>query len=141
MGIEVNYLAVVSAAVAAMVVGFVYYSPFVLGKPWMKLMGLTSESVKAAQREMARIYGISFVLALVTGYVLYHIMSLSMAFFNYNPVSTGLTSGFWVWIGFVMPVQLTEVLFSKKPVKLFGINTGYQLVSLLAMGVVIGLLR
>lgn len=136
-----NYVAVLLAAVGAMVVGFVYYSPYVLGKPWMKLMGLTSESMKAAQKEMMKTYGVSFVLALVTAYVLYHIMALSLAFFNYSPVMTGFTSGFWVWLGFVMPVQATEVLFSKKPVKLFGINTGYQLVSLLVMGVVIGLVR
>lgn len=139
--IEVNYMAVLLAVVASMVVGFVYYSPFVLGKPWMKLMGMGKDDMKPKGPEMAKLYGTSAVLALVTAYVLYHVMTMSMAFFNYSPLSTGLTSAFWMWLGFIMPVQATEVLFSKKPVKLFVINTGYQLVSLLVMGVVIGLVR
>lgn len=53
----------------------------------------------------------------------------------------GITSAFWMWLGFIMPVQATDVLFSKKPFKLFAINTCYQLASLLGMGIVIGLLR
>ena len=139
MNISVNFLAVLIAAVAAMAVGFLWYSQALFGKPWMKLMGYTAESMKGAQKEMGKTYGISFVLALVTAYVLSHVMGLSMNFFHYTGVSTGLTSAFWMWLGFVMPVQLTEVLFGRKVLNLFAINTGYQLASLLVMGIVLGL--
>ena len=123
-----------------MVVGFVYYSPMVLGKPWMKLMGMSEGDMKQKGPEMAKLYGTSFVLAIVTSYVLFHIMVLSSNFFQYSPVVTGLATAFWAWLGFVMPVQATDVLFGKGKFNLFAINTGYQLVSLLVMGVVIGLL-
>lgn len=138
MGVEVNYVAVLLAAVAAMVVGFVWYGPMLFAKEWMKLMGHTAETMK--KDDMAKTYGISFVLALVTAYVLAHVMFLSENFFQYPSLQTGLTSAFWMWLGFVMPVQATDVLFGGKKWKLFAINTGYQLVSLLAMGVVLGLL-
>lgn len=39
-----------------------------------------------------------------------------------------------------MPVQLTEQIFGDKKWKLFGINTGYQLVAVAAMAVVIALI-
>lgn len=137
--IEVNYLELILAVVVSMAIGFAYYMNPIIAKPWMKLMGYSKEDVKPTGNEMAKMYGISAVLALVTAFVLSHVMTMSISYFNYSQVMTGIISAFWMWLGFIMPVQATEVLFGKKPVKLFAINTGYQLTSLLAMGVIIGL--
>lgn len=140
MDVEVNYLAVLLAGVVSMVLGFLWYSPILLGKPWMKERGMSAESLKKSQKEMGKWYGLSFVVSLITAYVLSHVMTLSINFFQYEALSAGLTTAFWMWLGFVMPVQLTAMIFSdKKNWKLFGIDTGYQLVSLLGMGVVLGL--
>jgi hypothetical protein len=140
MNIEVNYLAVLLAGVVTMVVGFLWYGPMLFAKPWMKLMGHTKESIEKEKTNMGKTYGTSFVLALVTAYVLSHVMTLSQNFYNTSAVATGLTSAFWMWLGFIMPVQATDVLFGSKKFRLFLINTGYQLASVLAMGVVLGLL-
>jgi hypothetical protein len=140
MNVPINYLGVLLAAVASMVVGFVYYSSAVAGKPWMKAMGYTAEGLKKAQKEMGKLYGVSFVVALITAYVLNHVMVLSMNFFHYPALMTGLTTAFWMWFGFIMPVQLTGEIFGGKKWNLFYINTIYQLVALLVMGVVLGLL-
>lgn len=139
MNIQVNYVALLLAAVAAMAVGFLWYGPMLFGKQWMKLMGITKESMAAAKKEMGKTYTISFVMTLVMGYVLAHVMALSENFFHYDRLSTGLITAFWMWLGFVMPVQATDVLFGGKKWKLFAINTGYQLASLVAMGVVLSL--
>ena len=139
MNIEVNYLAIIVAGIASMAVGFLWYGPILFGKPWMKMMGYTEESMKKAQKEMGKTYTISFVLSLVTAYVLSHVMVLSQNFFHYSMLSTGLMTAFWMWLGFVMPVQATDTLFGGKRKKLVAINAGYQLASLLVMGVVIGL--
>lgn len=140
MGLEVNYLAVLSAAVVSMAIGFIYYSKAVLGGPWMKEKGLTEESLKEAQKEMSMLYTPSFVLALITAFVLTHVIAYSENFYGFWRLQTGLTSALWMWVGFIMPVQATEQIFGEKKWKLFAINTGYQLVSLLAMGVVLTLL-
>lgn len=136
--IDINYLGVLLAAVASMVVGFVWYSPILFAKQWTKLSGHTEASLKAAQKEMGIYYGLSFVLALITAFVLSHVMAMSMSYFGYPAIQTGLTSAFWMWLGFVMPVQATGEIFGNKRWKLFGINTGYQLVALLVMGLVLG---
>ena len=139
--VEVNYIAVLIAAVVSMALGFLWYSPMVLGKQWMRERGFTAEGMKKAQSEMGKWYALSFVITLITAYVLSHVMVLSQNFFGYPMLQTGLTTAFWMWLGFVMPVQLTGVIFSdRRNLTLFGIDTGYQLVSLLGMGVVIGLL-
>lgn len=138
--IEVNYLAVLMAAAVSMGVGFLWYSPLLFAKPWMKEMGYTERRIKAEQQKMGMMYGLSFVLALVTAYVLSHVMALSKNFYNYPMLQTALISAFWMWLGFVAPVQATDVIFGKKTWKLFWINTGYQLASLLVMGIVISFL-
>ena len=140
MNVDVNWLAVLLAAVASMAVGFAWYSKAVLGGPWTRLKGFTSESLKAAQKEMGKYYAVSFVVALITAYVLSHVIALSQNFYDYSPLMTGVTSAFWMWLGFIMPVQATATIFGDKKWKLFAIDTGYQLASVLAMGLVIGLL-
>lgn len=141
MNVEVNYLAVLIAGVASMAVGFLWYGPMLLGKPWMKLMGYTKESMEKTKKGMGKTYAMSTVFTLISAYVLWHVMTFSKSFYGYSPMMTGLSSAFWMWFGFMMPVQATEVLFGGKKWKLFGINTGYQLVSLLVMGVVMGMMK
>ena len=139
MGVSVNYIALFIGGIASMAVGFAWYSPMLFGTTWMKLMGITEESMKTAQKEMGKMYGLSFVVTLLSGYVLAHVMTLSENFFHYPRLSTGLISAFWMWLGFVMPVQVTDVLFGGKKWQLFFINTGYQLASLLVMGLILGI--
>jgi hypothetical protein len=136
--IEVNYLGVLLAAVGSMVVGFAWYSPSLFGKQWMKLMGYTTEKLKKEQKEMGKWYSVSFVLSLITAYVLAHVMALSQNFYHNPGVMTGLMTAFWSWFGFMMPVQMTGEIFGGKNWGLFAINTSYQLVSLLVMGIILG---
>lgn len=139
MNVEVNYLAVLLSGVAMMALGFLWYGPL-FGKPWMKLKGYSAEELKKEQKQMGKYYGLSFLLSLVTAYVLSHVMAMSTNFFHEPALTTGIMSAFWMWLGFVMPVQATNTIFGEKKWKLFGIDTGYQLVSLLVMGIVLGLL-
>ena len=139
MNIEVNFIAILFAGVAAMLVGFLWYSPLFFAKAWMQAMGHTDKSMKEMQKNNGKLYGISFIQALFTAFVLSHVMALSEAFYAYPSLLIGLTTAFWLWLGLIMPVQSTDVIFGGKPWKLFYINTGYQLVSVLAMGIVLGL--
>lgn len=139
MNVEVNYLSVLIASVVSMAVGFVWYT-VLFGKPWIKLMGYTKASMEKEKENMGKTYTISFILTLVTAYMLFHVMVFSESYFHYPKVMTGLTSGFSMWLGFVMTTQATDVLFGGKNWKLFSINTGYQLASLLAMGLTMGLM-
>lgn len=140
MEISVNYLAIFLAAVANMAIGFAWYSPMILGKQWMKEKGFSQEALKKEQSSMGKYFMLSFMAALVTGYVLSHVITFSGFFFQgaYTPLTTGLMTAFWSWLGFIMPVQATHTIFGDKNWKLLGIDTGYQLVALLAMGFIIG---
>jgi hypothetical protein len=132
----VNLLIVLSCAVAAMVVGFAWYSPLLFARPWMKAMGIDPDD-KAKLAEMQKSagpsYAASFVSAMVSAFVLGKIILMSTVT---SPLY-GMKMAFAVWLGFVTTVQLTAVLFAKQPWSLYFINTGYQLVCYLAVGAIL----
>jgi hypothetical protein len=133
----VNVWAVLGAAVACMAIGFLWYSPFLFANPWMRAMGYDPADkarIAEMQKSAGPKYGISFLTsvlsALVLGKIIYH-LAISTALY-------GMKVGVAVWAAFVMTVQLTDKLFSDRPLNLFLINTGYQLVCYLAMGAILG---
>ncbi len=132
----INPWAVLVAAVATMVIGFLWYSPILFARPWMRLMGYDPDD-KAKLAEMqkgaGKLYGITFVATLVSAVVLAKIIDLTSVI----TLLYGMKVGFAMWLGFVATVQLTGTLFSKQPTKLFLINTGYQLVCYLTMGAIL----
>lgn len=102
-----------------MVLGFAWYGPL-FGKMWSDLMGwgmMSPEQVAEKQKAARPAYAISFVGALLMGYVLSHVLFLAN---TYSPsgFSAGVTSGFWMWLGFVAPVTVGTVLWDGKPWKL-----------------------
>ena len=95
MEVTINYLAVLIAAIASMGLVFLWYSQYLFGKQWAALKGYTDENLKAAQKSMGPLYGLSFVLALLTSYVLVHVMNLSQAFYGNTPLQAGIASAFF----------------------------------------------
>ena len=84
------------------------------------------------QKSTGKLYGIAFIASLISAFVLGKIIAVTTV----NRIPYGLKIGFAIWLGFVMTVQLIDMLFGKKPTKLFLINTGYQLVCYLVMSVI-----
>ncbi len=130
MSVSINYLAVIVSAVAAMGIGFAWYSKSLFGKRWMKLVGLSEAELEKRKKEMGPKYGLMAVSALVMAYVLTHIVYYTGA----TTISGGMQAGFWVWLGFVATTSLGDVIFVGRPRDLYLINVGYHLVTLLAMG-------
>jgi hypothetical protein len=132
----VNLGVVLLAALATKVVGFVWYSPWLFARPWMSLMGYAPDD-KAKQDEMrkgaGKLYGLAFLASLLAAFVLARIIRITAI----HTVLHGVRTAIAVWGGFVATVQLTDALFGKKPIKLYLINTGYQLVCYMLMGAIL----
>jgi hypothetical protein len=47
--VHINFLAVVVAAVAAFIIGGLWYSPLLFAKPWVNAHGYSEEQVKEMQ--------------------------------------------------------------------------------------------
>jgi hypothetical protein len=134
--IGINLWSVLVAAVATMILGFLWYSPILFANPWMRLMGVDpNDKAKLAemQKGAGKLYGLAFVASIVSAMVLAKVIAVTTV----NTIPYGMKIGFAVWLGFVTTVQLTGALFGKQPIKLYLINTAYQLVCYLAMGAIL----
>lgn len=131
--VNVNLLAVLVCGIASMVIGFVWYSKVLFGNVWMKLSGISEAQMKKANSNMPMLYGTMFIASLVMAYVLAHFASYAGAV----TLMDGVVAGFWAWLGFVATTMLTGVLYEGKPMKLYFINAGYQLVTLVVMGAIL----
>jgi hypothetical protein len=127
---HLNWLAVIVAALATFLIGGLWYSPALFGRAWMSANNLTQEDLKGS---MARIFGLSFVLALL--------MSANLAAFLADPktdAAWGATAGFLAGFGWVALGIATVALFERRSWKYILINGGYMTVSFTVMGLILG---
>lgn len=137
MEVNVNWLAVIAAAVSNMVIGFAWYSDSLFGKPWRQLMGISGG--KPTQDQMTKMIGLGLGSAFLMAFVLSHSITFAESYLGESGISSGLMSGFWNWLGFMFPLLLGSYIYEKKPLKLVWINSGFWLLSMLVMGVIIAL--
>ncbi len=132
--VMINYLAVLISAIATMVIGALWYSPILFGKIWIELSGVTQKKIEEAKKKgMSKSYLFTFIGSLITAYVLAHFVDYLEA----TTASGGAQLAFWLWLGFIAPVNLGMVLWEGKPFKLFLLNTLHHLVSLIVIAIIL----
>ena len=143
--IHLNVGAVLVAAIAAWVIGALWYGPL-FGKPWRKEMGVP-EGGPPPGAAMAKSLVINFVGLLIMSFVFMHdvlVFRPSVWIAGQADAPSwvyGLFGAVFIWLGYIVPVLLNTVAFEKRTWKLFGINAAYQLVALLAMGMILSYWR
>ncbi|HSW98999.1 MAG TPA: DUF1761 domain-containing protein [Candidatus Saccharimonadales bacterium] len=138
MSVEVNWIGVILAVVAAMVVGFVWYSRGVFGTVWMKLAGLDQAKMK---KGMAGPMVATALSALLTSYILAVMAFIAHSFYGNSFFMDSVDVAFWLAVGISATTVIIHNSFERKPWKLTAIAVGNRLVSLIVMGAVIGLLK
>lgn len=134
---NINYLAVVVAAIGSMVLGSIWYGPL-FGKVWMKLSGMgnmTPEQMAEGKKNMTKNYAWQFVSSAVMAYV----MSLVVSAFGAGDFFSGVQVGFWIWLGFAAAASLGMMFWEGKPKKLWMVNNGYNLLNLCWMGALLAI--
>lgn len=129
---SVNWIGVAVAAIAAFVLGWLWFGPLFL-KPWMRELGKTQEQLAAQGPARAPAIAMEFVAWTITATVLAIIIE------RFGPgVTTGLTVGLLCATGFVATARLADVLFAQTSSKRYWIEAGNRLVSYALMGAVYG---
>lgn len=134
MGMDVNYIEVLVSGVFMMFLGYLWYGPL-FGKPWMKLMGITKSNMEGKGSEMAKSYSLMFISALILSYVFAYILNA----FEVNSILMATTAAFWTWLGFIATTMYAGVIWTKKPLKLYAIDSTYYLVGLIGVGIILTL--
>jgi len=129
LGVDINYLAVLVAAIAYFVLGGLWYSPVLFGNMWKKAMNIKDGNMKGLGKVMAG----GFVANLLTTYV----MAVVLGLVGVATFAVAAQVAFWMWLGFMAPMLINSVLYEGKSWNLFIINAAYQLIGLsLAAGIV-----
>jgi hypothetical protein len=131
---DINYLAVVAAAVVNMAVGFVWYSLSVFGKTWMKEVGL---SMKQIGNGPGMGYAITMLGALIQAYILAHAVDFAGA----ETAVEGLITGLWIGVGLVANAIAVNYIFAQRSRTLWFIDAGYFVAVIALNGLLLAVWR
>ena len=126
-------LPTIVAAVAAFLLGGLWYSPLLFARQWVAAHGYSPEQVAQMRANAPRTYAISFLCFLLLAQVLAWLTHVTGA----TDWQGGAHLGFLCWLGFAFTLGVTGLVYSDKKVATFLIDTGYQLLYLMGMGAIL----
>lgn len=127
----VSWIAIIVAAVVKFAIGAAWYSPALFGKQWQVAANVEPDPSAMMKAIPAQVIG-----DLIMAYVLARFIGHYAA----DGLVAGAFIGFMAWLGFVATVMIGPIFYEKRPMGLFTINAGYQLVGIVVMGAIIGLI-
>ena len=155
---EINFLALIAAALSTLVVGFVWYHPKVFGTIWMRETGLTEDKMKSGN--MAKTFTLAVIYAFFMSFILQFLVihqtgavgmvggnpATALPSFNafmvdygthYRTFKHGALHGFMAGLFLALPVIGTNALFERRSFKYTLISGGFWVVCFIIMGGII----
>jgi hypothetical protein len=135
---RIKYPAVIVATLVHFILGGLWYSPLLFGNKFLQIIGWTPQQLEQMQAEgPAKELIIAFVTSLILVYVLAHFVQYTKA----SNALAGIQTAFWLWLGFIATTNIATVLFEQRPLGLYLINVGYQLVACVLAGAILAVWR
>ncbi len=132
----VNFVAILVAAISSMVVGSIWYGPL-FGKLFMREMGMDTwspEKKEAMKKKMVW----SYVGEFLSSVVKFFFLAGLIVGFGQTTLLGGMWVAFTVYIGFMMPIVLGELLWGGTKT-MFWLKTGNMFITMMVAGVILGL--
>jgi hypothetical protein len=127
---EINYLAVLFATIATMIIGFLWYSPILFGNVWMKQIGLKEEDMSGGGP-------MTYILTGLTALCGVFVLSILFTMIGEQTIFSGMFLGLLIGISISAKIGM-NFLFENRGIGLYLITIGYHLVSYLIAGIIIG---
>ena len=132
---NLNYLAVIAAAVASFIFGGIWYNAF--SRQWMEAVGRSPDSVgkdKAGIGLYLLAFGAVLIMAWMLAGVLLHLSLGGMTL----GIRSGIISALFLWFGFVMTTMVVNYAFHGARQSLTLIDGGHWLGVLVIQGAILG---
>ncbi|SDQ78547.1 Protein of unknown function [Chryseobacterium soldanellicola] len=153
--VQINFWAILVAALVPLIMGFIWYNPKVFGIVWMKEAGLTEEKMQGGN--MGFVFVFAFILSLFVAFFLQMVtihqygamgmmggdeMNAKPSYFAfmkdygmaYRSFGHGALHSFIMGIFFVFPLTAINAMFERKSWKYTFINTAYWTLTITIMG-------
>ena len=134
---EVNYLAVLVAAVAAFILGWIWYSPMLFAKPWSAENPAMMEQQRSNPQPMGRSIAVAFLCGLIAAYA----MGVLLIPQQHHSLTIGLKRGFASGVCLVATAYGATYTFEGKSMRHWLINAGYYVVEFTLMGAILGVMN
>lgn len=134
---NVNWLAVAVTAIAIFLLGGMWYTAL-FGNAWKALHGFSDERIKEMQA--SRPPALFFTGMIVCYVVIVAALATVMSSLDVTGAGGGLTLAALAWL-IVSGFRFTGWLADERPLAVFGINAGFDLVALLVAGAILGMWR
>ena len=125
-----NWLSVVVATFAGFLLGWLWYSPFLFGKIWMKLEGLNEESCKKGWFK-------AMFITLITTFLTAFVLEAIVATWGINAWNYAIPLTFLFGLFLYAGNQLSDYMYSGRPMKLFWITAMYRVVMIFVILVIL----
>ncbi|GMM84328.1 DUF1761 domain-containing protein [Pseudoalteromonas sp. MTN2-4] len=126
---ELNYWAILLAALSSFMLGGLWYSPMLFGRTWLEGCGLTELDLQNSDPKL--IYGLAFILSLLAAFVLALILGPD------PNITQSITIGAAVGIGLASSSLGISYIFEQRPLSLFLVNGGYHTFQFILMAVIL----
>jgi len=133
--VHVNYWAVLVAAIVVFALGWLWYSPLLFFKPWMRARGLDPAAAMAGAKMPAGKLVIELVRCLVLAYIIAHFVA-ALGISNWLIAAH---FGLLLWVAFPVVLLTGSVIWENTPVKVAAIHAGDWLVKLLVIPIIVSL--
>ena len=128
---ELNYIAIVFAAIAANVIGALWYSKLMFANAWLPLVGKTEEEVSGEPSV------VPFVVSIASSILLAFVLAILIDQIG-GGVNTGVIVGAIAGVGIFAMGDAPHAAFVGRPPMLYLIDAGQSSTSMIAMGAIIG---
>lgn len=129
----VNYLAVLIVAVIIFLLGGLWYSPVLFAKRWVALQNKSMEEMQSSGGAG------NYLQVFICGLVIAYVLAVVIGHFTNHPMTwlRGAEIGVLVWLA-TGAASYGTALFSMKPRALWAIDSGFNLVSMIIAGAILG---
>ena len=128
---DINWLAVLAAALSAFLLGGLWYSPALFQKAWQRGARISDEELQKGGHA-GKVYGGAFVLSLIAA-------ATFAMFLGKLPVGEATAYGFCAGLTWVAASFGINYLFERKTMTLFLVNGGYHTLQFTLYGLILGL--
>jgi len=133
---HVNYLAILVCGAVIFLLGGIWYS-LIFRKTWIALMAIPEEKMKEGAGAMP----FNFLMAFLCGLAISYIMAIVINHFAPFSCIRGAMVGAMMWAGFAAPTSFATAIFSMTKKALWLINSTYDLVCFVVVGMILSVWR
>ena len=138
---SINWLAVVVCVVVSMISGTIWYNPKTFFPIWWKGIGKTESDTPGSSDTMGMVWGLTIFGSLMQAIFMALLVNALGGVLGGVSLTSGITTGFILWLGFVGPTNLVNKLFAGHGLKIWAIEAGNHLVNFVLFGAILGAWR